>query len=93
MADLSMKREHDLTAEEARKQIEKLADKLADRLGGSWDWDGDTAICESRGAKARVSYDDANVWLDLTLPMMLKPLRRTIQAKVEEILDRDFKRS
>ena len=93
MADLSMKREHDLSAEEARVQIAKLADKLADRLGGSWDWDGDTAVCESRGAKACVGYDDTNVWLDLSLPMMLKPLRRTIQSKVEEILDRDFKHS
>lgn len=93
MADLSMKREHDLTADEARKKIENLADKLADRLGGSWDWDGDTAVCESRGAKARVGYDEFNVWLDLTLPRMLKPLRRTIKAKVEAILDRDFSRS
>ena len=79
---------HDVSLELCGK-----ARELADRLGGSWDWDGDTAVCESRGAKARVGYDDANVWLDLSLPLMLKPLRRTIQTKVEEILDRDFKRS
>ena len=88
-----MKQEHDLSAEEARAQIERLADKLASRLGGSWDWDGDTAVCESRGARARVGYDETNVWLDVTLPRMLKPLRKTLEAKVEEVFEREFRRT
>jgi putative polyhydroxyalkanoate system protein len=92
MSDISMKREHDLDPDEARASIEKLAAKLAERLGGSWSWQGDTVICESRGAKARVGYDESSIWIDVALPRAFRPLRRRLESKIEESFDRYFRR-
>ena len=90
MAEISMRRPHDLEPDDVRSRIEGLADRLADRLGGSWCWQGDEAVCEARGAKARVGYDTDSIFLDVSLPLMLRPLRGKLEAKVEEYFDRYF---
>ena len=90
MADISMRRNHELSSEQVEAGIEKLADRLVDRLGGSWCCQGNTAVCEFRGAQARVGYDERSISLDVTLPLLLKPLRGKLEGKVEEYFQRYF---
>ena len=90
MADISMNRKHGLQPEQVQATIAKLADKLVDRLGGSWCWDGTQAVCELKGAKARVGYDAEWVSIDVTLPRMMRPLRHRIEDKVDEYFERYF---
>lgn len=90
MADIEMSRPHGLETDEARERIEALAEKLADRLGGSWDWQGDEAVCQARGARARVFYDERSISLVVSLPMMLRPLRGRLETKIEEYFERYF---
>jgi putative polyhydroxyalkanoate system protein len=90
MPDISMKREHDLEPDEVRERIGKVADRLSDRIGGTWDWDGDDAVCEARGAKARVCYDEKEVSMHVSLPMLLRPMRGKLEAKIAEYFDRYF---
>ena len=90
MSDISMKRKHGLGENEIRDRIEKVADKISDRIGGKWDWDGDEAVCEARGAKARVGYDKEEVSMDVSLPRLLRPMRGKLEAKIEEYFDRYF---
>ena len=53
MAEISMRRVHGFEdPTDVRSRIEGLAEKVADRLGGEWRWEGDAAICKSRGAEA-----------------------------------------
>jgi putative polyhydroxyalkanoate system protein len=93
MSDISIKRPHELDREEVRANIAMLADKLSERLGGSWSWQGDTAICESRGAKARVGYDEYSISIDVVLPRAFRPFRRQLESKIEESFERYFRRS
>ena len=90
MADISMQRSHELSSEQVQMRIEALAEKLVDRLGGSWCWQQETAVCELRGAKAQVGYDERSISIDVTLPLMLKPLRGRLEAKIEEYFERYF---
>lgn len=90
MAQISMKRRHGLGAAKARGQIEQLAQRMADRLGGAWRWQGEEAVCEARGAKARVCYDDTTVSIEVDLPFVMRPLRGTLEAKIEEYFERYF---
>ena len=90
MADISMRRDHDLEPDAVRSRIEGLADRLSERLGGTWQWQGDEAVCEARGAKARVGFDETTISLDVKLPLMLRPLKGKLEAKVEEYFDRYF---
>lgn len=91
MADISFKREHGFEdPDDVRSRIEGLAEKLAERLGGSWTWQGDRAVCEARGAKADVGYDDKSISIDISLPLMLRPLRSRLESKIDEYYEQYF---
>lgn len=90
MAQIRMKRIHALGAERARGQIEILAERMADRLGGAWRWHGERAICEARGARASVVYDATTVSIEVELPLMMRPMRGVLEAKLEEYFQRYF---
>jgi putative polyhydroxyalkanoate system protein len=91
MADILMKRKHGLEAQEVHARIEKLAGKLSDRLGGSWCWEGQEAICQARGAQARVGYDETSISMQVKLPLMLRPMRARLEAKIEQYFDEYFR--
>ncbi|MEZ4278318.1 MAG: polyhydroxyalkanoic acid system family protein [Myxococcota bacterium] len=90
MAQISMKRTHALGAEQARGQIEQLADRMAERLGGVWRWQGERAVCEARGARASVFYDATTVSIEVDLPFVMRPMRGLLEAKLEEYFQRYF---
>jgi putative polyhydroxyalkanoate system protein len=88
MAEISITRAHTLEKQEVRRRIEELAIKINDRIGGSWDWQGDDAVSEARGAKARVGYDERSISIEISLPMAMRPFRRRLEAKIDEYLER-----
>ncbi len=90
MAQIEMRRSHGLGAERARGQIELLAERLAEKLGGSWRWQGERAVCEARGAKACVAYDAQTVSIEVDLPFVMRPMRKILEAKIEEYFERYF---
>ena len=93
MADISLTRKHGFEdPEDVRSRIEGLADRLADRLGGSWRWKGDEAVCEARGAKACVGYTREEISIVISLPLVLRPLRGRLESKIDEYYERYFGR-
>lgn len=90
MAQISMRKSHALGAETARGRIELLAQRMADRLGGAWRWQGEQAICEARGAKARVFYDAESISIEVDLPFAMRPMRKLLEAKLEDYFQRYF---
>ncbi len=90
MAQISMKRTHALGAEQARGQIEQLAERMAEKLGGDWRWQGERVVCEARGARASVFYDATTVSIEVDLPFVMRPMRGLLEAKLEEYFQRYF---
>lgn len=90
MAQIELKKSHALGAEKARGQIELLAQRLAERLGGSWRWQGERAVCEARGAKACVAYDAETISIEVDLPFVMRPMRKVLEAKIEDYFERYF---
>jgi putative polyhydroxyalkanoate system protein len=88
MAEISISREHGLCEKDVRGRIEELADKISGRLGGTWSWQGDQAVCEAHGACARVGYDARSISVEVSLPRMMKPFSRKLEAKIIEYFDR-----
>ena len=91
MSDISMRRSHELDSAEIESRIERLAGKLSDRLGGSWCWEGKEAVCEARGAKARVAYDETSISMNVKLPFILKPMRSRLEAKIDQYFEEYFR--
>ena len=91
MAEISLRRAHAFEDPiDVRSRIEGLAEKVADRLGGEWRWEGDAAICKSRGAEARVAYDEDTISIDISLPLMLRPLKGQLEGKIDEYYEKYF---
>ena len=90
MAEISISREHGLNEDEVRGRIEELADKISGRLGGTWSWQGDQAVCDAHGARARVGYDARSILVEISLPRMMKPFSGKLEAKIIEYFDRYF---
>jgi putative polyhydroxyalkanoate system protein len=90
MPEISISRRHGLNETEVRRRIEELADKISGRLGGTWGWQGDQAVCDAYGARARVGYDAQSIMLEVSLPRMMKPFSGKLEAKIIEYFDRYF---
>jgi putative polyhydroxyalkanoate system protein len=88
VAQISMKRPHDLGEDEIRGRIERLAGKISDRIGGSWEWDGNVIVSEARGANGRIGYDAHSITVDIALPKSMGLFRRKLEAKIDEYLIR-----
>ena len=93
MAEISMRRAHGYEDLEAvRSRIEGLAERVSAKVGGSWSWKGDEAICQARGAEVRVGYDADEISIEVELPLMLRPLRGKLESKIAEYYSRYFER-
>lgn len=90
MAEISISRKHGLNESDVRVRIEELADKVSGRLGGTWNWQGDQAVCEAHGARAQVGYDAHSISLEVSLPRMMRPFSGKLEAKIIEYFDRYF---
>lgn len=90
MAHITFTRPHALGTAEVRGRIEQVAERLADRLGGRWRWQGEQAVCEARGAKACVAYDETTISIEVDLPLLMRPMRGALEAKLEEYFQRYF---
>ena len=93
MPEISISRKHGLNENDVRGRIEALADKICGRLGGAWSWQGDEAVCDAHGARARVGYDAESIMLEVSLPRMMKPFSGKLEAKIIEYFDRYFEGS
>ena len=90
MPEISIWRKHGMDENEVRGRIEGLADKISKRLGETWSWHGDQAVCDARGAQARVGYDAESISLEVSLPRMMKPFSGKLEVKIIEYLNRYF---
>ena len=87
MADIQVKRSHDLGKEKAREVAEQVADKLRDRIQVTTRWDGDTLRFERKGASGFIAVSEHEVDVEVSLSLMLRPMKGMIESKVREYLD------
>lgn len=88
MSDLKIKRAHTMSPEQIKTQIEALADKLVDKFGGSYHWQGDEIrYAYSGGVNASVACTASDVEVNVKLGMMMSMFKGKIKSEVEEYLD------
>ena len=91
MSTIDITRDHSLSLDDAKKRAEDLARSLQAKFTLSWHWDGDTIRFEAptgvaKGTKGEVAVSDKKVRVQIDLPFLLKMLKGTVEAKVEEKL-------
>jgi putative polyhydroxyalkanoate system protein len=91
MSTIDITRAHALPLGDAKQRAEELAKSLETKFSLKWHWDGDTIRFEApggpaKGTKGEVAVTEKAVRVQIDLPFLLKMLKGTVEAKVEEKL-------
>ncbi len=87
MADIYIRREHDLSLDEAHALMDELAAEMAEALNISYRKQGDTLIFRRTGAQGSIRLTESEIVIEATLGMMLRVMRPTLVDAIESKLD------
>lgn len=87
MADIEITRSHVLGASGARTAVEKVAEKLHQKLNVETSWNDDVLHFEGNGANGQIEVHDEQVHLALNLGFVLKSMKGWIRTEAEKYLD------
>jgi len=88
MADIEITRSHALGTSGARTAVEKVAEKLHQKLNVETSWQNDVLHFEGNGADGRIEVHDSQVHLALNLGFVLKTMKGWIRTEAEKYLDK-----
>jgi putative polyhydroxyalkanoate system protein len=90
MADIDIRRPHDMSMKDARAAAEKMAAHLGRKFGLKGDWEGDTLHFDRPGVQGSLHLMPKHLKLTVTLGFLLKMMRGSIEQAVDEELDKLF---
>lgn len=95
MADISVRRTHGLSLEEAQSRIDQVVTDIQSEfssLVSSIDWnDSKTeAKVSGKGFSGDFTVNEEEVGIDVKLSLFAKPLKSTVQKKIEERMEQYF---
>lgn len=95
MADISVRREHGLSLEDAQEKIDQVVEDIQKEfssLVSSIDWNDEKtkAKVAGKGFSGDFSVDENDVGIDINLSMFAKPLKSKVQQKIEERIEQYF---
>ena len=95
MSDISVRRAHGLSLEEAQSKIDQIVEDVQTEfssLVSSIDWNEDKtkAKVAGKGFSGDFVVDEQDVGIDIKLSMFAKPLKSKVQQKIEERVEKYF---
>jgi len=90
MADIEITRVHNLGLEAARKAADRMAERLGQRFGLTGSWRGNVLHFERPGVTGSLALTDKDLDLKVTLGMLLRMMKGSLEAAVQEELDKLF---
>lgn len=90
MADIDIKRAHNLGLKAARAAADHMADHLGKRFGLAGGWTGNVLSFERPGVTGSLAVDDKDLRLVVNLGFLLRAMRPSIERAVNEELDALF---
>ena len=90
MADIDIRRPHNVTVQAARETAARIASELEQRFGVRGEWQGDTFHFKRSGVNGFLAVGAKDVHLSVTLGLLLKAMRESIERAVVHKLDAVF---
>ncbi|HET6263464.1 MAG TPA: polyhydroxyalkanoic acid system family protein [Usitatibacter sp.] len=90
MADIEIRRVHNLGLEAARKAADRMAERLGQRFGLKGSWRGNVMHFERPGVTGSLALTDKDLDLQVTLGMLLRMMKGSLEGAVHEELDQLF---
>ena len=90
MADIDLKRVHNLGMKSARVAADKMAEDLGKKFGLKGAWSGNTLNFERPGVSGMLAITDKDLHLTVSLGFLLKAMRGSLEGAVTRELDKLF---
>ena len=90
MADIEIKRVHNLGAKAARAAADKMAEHLGKKFGLAGEWRGNVLAFERPGVSGTLAVNDKDLALSVSLGFLLKAMKGSIEAAVRQEMDKLF---
>lgn len=85
---MKIRRSHELGLEEARKRVDRMAEKLGEQYSVTSSWNGDHVAVKGNGVNGRIvvahEYVEAEIQLGIPLAIMQSQIRAGIEAVIDE---------
>jgi len=87
MSNIHIERSHHLGIENARAQVEELAQSLRDELHADYQWNGDSLVFKRAGASGTIDVSADSIRVDIELDLMLSLMKGIIEDRIKRRLD------
>jgi putative polyhydroxyalkanoate system protein len=88
MADIAIKRKHELGLKGAKSVADKMAIALGEKFDLKGTWSGNTFAFQRPGVNGSLSIAESEMSLEVTLGFLLKAMKGPIEKAVTENLDK-----
>lgn len=88
MADIEIRRGHQLGLKAARAVADRMAESLGRKFGLNGDWEGNVLRFQRPGVTGSLSVDDRAMHLSVSLGLLLKAMKGSIERAVNDELDK-----
>ena len=90
MASIDIQHPHSKTPAQARKAVEGVAKKLAERFDMDYGWDGDDLHFNRSGVDGRIHLTEKQVRVTAQLGFLLSALKGTVEQEIRKVLAERF---
>ena len=90
MPSIDIHHEHSKTPAQARKALEDVARKLAERFDMQHDWDGDTLNVMRSGVDGEIKLAPKKLHVTAQLGFLLSALKGPIESEIKRVLGEKF---
>lgn len=90
MASIDIQHPHSKTPAQARKAIEGVAKKLAERFDMEYGWDGDTLNFSRAGVDGKIALLADKLRVTASLGFLLSAMKGPIEAEIRRVLSEKF---
>ena len=90
MPSIDIHHQHSKTPAQARKALEEVARKLAERFDMQYDWDGDTLNFMRSGVDGKIKLAPKKLHVTAQLGFLLSALKGPIESEIKRVLGEKF---
>lgn len=95
MADISVRREHGMSREEAKSKVEDIVDDVRDEFSSlvndiNWNDDRTRADVKGKGFSGQFEVNDSDVAIDIKLKLFAKPFKGKVEDRINSRMDDYF---
>ena len=90
MSRIDIRHPHSLPKAKARKAIEEVAKKLAERFQMDWDWNGDVLNFSRSGVDGHIALGADDLHVSAKLGFLTAMFKEPIEAEIKRVLKERF---